>query len=159
MESCGGKSERTWPPDQSQWRVARCFERVILPLQFVRTSRAATRGIPLMAGRASYIISAYATLDISYVRRVSQDRAINHDAGRELGCSCMLARQRDQPTAWVVESSTPCLERTHIKPSPDIQRCHSWPGLKRGRKVKPIVRLLRYWCFLQEAGIRVGVGD
>jgi hypothetical protein len=38
MESCGGKPERTRAPDQSQQYVAKCFERVNLPLQFVRTS-------------------------------------------------------------------------------------------------------------------------
>jgi hypothetical protein len=57
-----------------------------------------------MGGRESYIISIYAKLAISYVSRVSHDRAINHGAGRELGCSCMLVRQRDQPIAWAVES-------------------------------------------------------
>lgn len=38
MASRGGKPERTVTPDQSQQHVAKWFERVILPLQFMRTS-------------------------------------------------------------------------------------------------------------------------
>ena len=28
----------------------------------------------------------------------------------------MLLKQRDRPNAWVVETSTPCVEPTYIKP-------------------------------------------
>ena len=38
MGSCRGEPERTGAPDQSQQHVAKWFESVILPLQFMRTS-------------------------------------------------------------------------------------------------------------------------